>query len=223
MIDFSNVPKEKCHGWPPEDISIIESNHHERYRDKAWICSLSKNYDSLLMWSYYNGHKGACIGLDMEKVNVCLSRIMNGVYIGAREFDVQYKDIINKPDYFHSCEDIITYQISTKAKAWEHEQEVRLLLIDPKPATDFSCPCFVVMSLPYKFKDNNNSTDYKDLRAYPEIGGDCFESLYLGINIDKDDKENLIKLAKKLNPEIKIYQMNVDPKAFRLKEDLIEN
>lgn len=222
LINFSNVPNEKCHGWSPDVISMVESNQYERYRDSAWICSLSKNYDSLLMWSYYNSHKGVCIGLDMEKVKQYLSRIMNGVYIGAREFEVQYKDIIEKPDYFRDYQDFFKYQISTKAKAWEHEQEVRLLLIDPMPATVLHHPCFAVMDLPYKPKDNDWPIDYRELRAYAEIGCECFESVYLGINIDKDEKAKLIKLAKKLNPEIEIYQMNVDPEAFRLKAELKE-
>ena len=223
LIDFSNVPKEKCNGWPADLISEVEANQYENYRNSAWICSLSKNHNSLLMWSYYNGHKGVCVGLDMEKVKQHLSRIINGVYIGAREFEVQYKDIIEKPDYFRDYQDFFKYQISTKAKAWEHEQEVRLILIDPMPASVLHHPCFAVMDLPYKPKNNDEPIDYRELRAYAELGGDCFVFLYLGVNIDKDDKEKLTKLANKLNPKIKIYQMSVDPNAFRLKEDLIEN
>ena len=38
-------------------------------RNKTWLCSLSKVYDSILMWSHYCGnHKGVCIGLDMDEV-----------------------------------------------------------------------------------------------------------------------------------------------------------
>ena len=78
------------------------------------------------------------------------------------------------------------------------------------------------MLLPYEPKDENEVIDWKEVRAYPKIGGECFESLYLGINIDKEEKEKIIKVAKKLNPEIKIYQMTIDPEAFRLKEEIIE-
>ncbi len=219
LINFSDVPKEKCDGFPPEIIKMVESNQYERYRDSAWICSLSKNNDSLLMWSYYNNHKGVCIGLDMEKVKLQLSRIMNGVYIGARQFEVKYKDIIEKPDYFRDYQYFFEYQISTKAKAWEHEQEVRLVLMDPVPATVLHHPCFAVMQLPYKPKDDDKPIDYKELRAYTEIGGECFESLYLGVSIDEDDRKKVIDLAKKRNPEIKIYQMNTDPNAFKLQAE----
>lgn len=139
------------------------------------------------------------------------------------EMEVQYKDIIEKPDYFHSCQDYFRYQLSTKAKAWKHEQEVRLLLIDPTPAGTLNHPCFAPMALPYKPKDKNEVIDWKEVRAYPKIGGECFESLYLGINIDKEEKENIIKMARRRNPEIKIYQMTTDPEAFMLKEEILED
>ena len=48
-----------------------------------------------------------------------------------------------------------------------------------------------------------------------------FDSLYLGINIDKEEKEKIIKVAKERNPKIKIYQMTIAPEAFRLKGELI--
>ena len=40
---------------------------------------------------------------------------------------------------------------------------------------------------------------------------------------NKEEKEKIIKVAKKLNPEIKIYQMTIDPDAFRLKEEEVES
>lgn len=213
LIDFSQVPPEKTQVWDKEDVIAVESNHYELLRDKAWVCSLSKLHDSLLMWSYYGNHKGVCIGIDMEKADQYLSRIHCNVFIGAFEIEVQYKDIIEKPDYFHDAKDYYRYQLSTKAKAWEHEREVRLILIDPSLA-------FIPMALPYTPQEGE-TTDWKEVRAYPKIGGECFESLYLGIKIDEDDKEKIITIARKCNPNIKIYQMTIDPDAFRLKEEQI--
>lgn len=213
LIDFSQVPPEKTQVWDKEDVIAVESNHYELLRDKAWVCSLSKLHDSLLMWSYYGNHKGVCIGIDMEKADQYLSRIHCNVFIGAFDMEVQYKDIIEKPDYFHDAKDYYRYQLSTKAKAWEHEREVRLILIDPSLA-------FIPMSLPYTPQEGE-TTDWKEVRAYPKIGGECFESLYLGIKIDEAEKEKIIKIARKCNPNIKIYQMKIDPDAFRLKEEQI--
>ena len=215
LFDYSNVPVTK-NNWPPADfLKLKGETDMENQRNRAWICSLSKVHDSILMWSYYGNHRGVCIGLNMEKADKYLSEIHCAVHLGAIKMEVQYKDVLEKPDYFHDIVDYFRYQLSTKAIAWEHEKEIRLLLIEPLRG-------FVPMNLPYKPKDKNEVIDWKEVRAYPRIGGECFESLYLGINIDKEEKMKLIKVARATNPEIKIYQMATDPEAFRLKEQLIE-
>ena len=98
LIDFSNVPKEACGGWTPEIIEELRRDPFRRTREEAWICSFSKIYDSILMWSYYSKHKGIYIGLDMEKVRKYLSRMYGNVMVGCSEVEVQYKDIVEKPD-----------------------------------------------------------------------------------------------------------------------------
>ena len=37
--------------------------------------------------------------------------------IGCSEVEVQYKDIVEKPNYFRDAEDFFRYQLSTKAKS----------------------------------------------------------------------------------------------------------
>ena len=206
LIDFSNVPPEKCKGWSPEIIKLTESNRYERYREKTWICCLSKVCDSLLMWSYYNSHKGVCIGLNMEKVAEYLTPSL-GMVVFNYGFEVQYRDIVEKPDYFRDATDFFRYQMCTKGKAWEHEQEMRLLISAPNPN------CMALM--PWQ-NDEDGPIDWKAVRAFPKIGGECFESIYLGVNINKKEKEKIIKVARELNPDIRIYQMEIDTNAFRL-------
>lgn len=223
LIDFSNVPEKQMKVWGQELVMKAESNRYEHYRDGAWVCSLSKVNNSLLMWSYYSNHRGVCIGLDMEKTRKYLSKIVCTVFIGALEFDVQYREIIEKPDYFKQENgfDLLRYQLSTKAKEWEHEQEVRLVLINPTPSTIPNHSSMVSMALPYEPKDINKTIDWKEVRAYHKIGCECFESVYLGVNIDEDNRSQIIEAAKKLNPDIKIYQMRVDADAFRLQTEQI--
>ena len=165
------------------------------------------------MWSYYSKHKGICIGLDMEKVRKCLSRMHGSVMIGCSEVEVQYKDIVEKPDYFRDAKNFFHYQISTKAKAWEHEQEVRLFILNPFP---------IYMALLPGQNDDKGPIDWKEVRAFPEIGGECFESVFLGINMNAEEKSKIIRVARKLNPDIKIFQMEIDANAFRLSTKLIE-
>lgn len=214
LIDFSKVPAEKAKVWGKDGVIALESNRYERLRDETWVCSLSKIHDSLLMWSYYGNHKGVCVGLDMGKAHKYLSKIYCSIYIGAMEMEVQYKDIIEKPDFFRDAKDYFHYQLATKAKAWEHEQEVRLLLIDPFPE---------YMYLTEEQYKSNKTMNWKEVRAYPTLGGECFESVYLGINMNEQDRKKVIKAAKKCNPDIKIHQMTVDPEAFRLKGELIKD
>lgn len=217
LINFSNVPAGRCKIWPPDIVKLLESSLYKRNWENAWICSLSKVYDALLMWSYYGIHKGVCIGIDMEKADKYLSRILNGNYIGTEKLEVQYRDIVKKPDYFHDLDNgrFISYQLSTKAKAWEHEQEVRLLMRDPLNGT-----------IPWDYSESDQkedcSVDYKDIRFYPVIGRECFRELYLGVNVQKDKQDEILKVARWLNPEMKIYKMTVDPDAFRLKPQVID-
>ncbi len=222
LIDYSNACNREAEVWGKKVLEEIELCNATNRRDETWICSLSKNCDSLLMWSYYNSHKGICIGLDRKKIKDCLSQILQSSYIGAQEMEVQYKDIIEKPDYFKDHPDYLRYQLSTKAKDWAHEQEVRFILINPTPAIVPHHPCFAIMALPYKPKDNNEAIDWKELRAYTELNRDCFESVHLGVNINEKDKKEIITLAKNCNPNVKICQMTIDPNAFRLKEELIK-
>ncbi len=216
LIDFSNVPVERMNVWDKESVILLESDKYKQLRNNAYVCSLSKVHNSLLMWSYYcSNHKGVCIGIDMEKANKYLSAIPCMLLIGSEKMEVKYCDIIKKPDYFHDLEDFYRYQLSTKAKDWQHEQEVRLVLIEPSIF-------FVPMALPRE-PQKDEVVDWKEVRAYPTIGGECYESLYLGINIDITAREELIRIARKRNPDIKIFQMKVNPEAFMLKEELIKD
>ena len=215
LFDFTNAP-EYPNNWPPKDFRIAKGKlDTKNLRNRAWICSLSKIHDSLPMWSYYcSNHKGVCIGLDMEKVSTYLSKIQCGIYIGHTEMEVQYRDVIDKPSFFGGTKNAFRYQLSTKAKAWEHEQEVRLILEDPSYG-------YVPMLLNRQPK-SNEVVDCKELRVYPYLGPECFDSVYLGINMEPEIREIIIAEARKCNPDIKIYQMTINPDAFRLKEEMIK-
>lgn len=189
-------------------IRMMQSDKYRRLRERAWVCSLSKVNDSLLMWSYYTFHTGVCIGLNMDKVAKFLHPML-GQIVYPEAMEVSYSDIVSKPDYFKEAKDFHHYQLCTKAKAWEHEQEMRLIIIDPNN----SC---MPMGTSYEQKNENDLIPWNEVRFYPPIGNDCFESIYLGINISQEDKESIVKIAKDLNPKIKIYQMKTNPTAFKL-------
>ena len=214
LIDFTQIPKKEQSGWPPEIIQMIKAESFRRDHERTWLCSLSKVYDELLMWSYYNSHKGICIGIDMDKATPFLDNMYGDVMIGCMKLEVQYKDIINKPDYFKAKEDLFQYQLCTKGKAWKHEQEVRLILLDPSP---------VYMKLLSGQNDKKGPINWKDVHAFGKLSGECFDSVYLGVNITQEDKDKITKIAQQINPNIKLYQMSIDPNAFKLKAELLPN
>ena len=212
LINFSKVPEGECKVLQAEIVSLIKLIPYNSIWEDSWVCSLSKVNDALLMWSYYSSHSGVCIGVDISKAKGYFSCVWNGRGTGVDILEVQYKEIVEKPDFFHDIDegDLYRYQLSTKAKAWEHEQEIRLLIFTPYYGGVPSDP-------PKPQEKENGELDYKGLRFYPQIGKECFSSLYLGINMDKDKQDEIVGVARALNPEMKIYKMTVDPDAFRLK------
>ena len=70
-------------------------------------------------------------------------------------------------------------------------------------------------------KNENEVIDWKEVRAYPTLGEECFDSLYIGIRVDKEYRENIIRAARTCNPNIKIYQMTTDPESFMLTGKMI--
>ena len=97
--------------------------------------------------------------------------------------NIQYQNIIEKPDFFRNMnkQDFLHYQIGTKAKAWEHEEEVRLYMRGN-------------MLL--------NVINFNKEPYFLEINGECFETLYLGVRIEDKNKNEIVNAARKLNPNI---------------------
>jgi hypothetical protein len=206
LIDFSKIPPERAKKWGREDTILLDADPYRLNREEAWICCLSKVLDSMPMWTFYaKNHTGVCIGLDIEKVKPHINYML-GTMVFNDCWDVEYRDIIKKPDFYSNAEDFFTYQLITKAKDWEYEQEVRMFIFKPMPW---------IMALTRKLK-RNEVTDWKEVRAYPEISDDCFAAIYLGVNILSKHKKKIIEYAKKRNPDIKIYQMAVNPDALKL-------
>ncbi len=209
LFDYSNIPVTK-NNWPPDDFFRHKAESDMRnLRNETWMCCLSKVYDSLLMWAYYNNHKGVCIGLNKDAVMECLQHYFIGL-INPYAAEVRYRDIHQRPDYFKNPSWAIL--LTTKAKEWEHEHEVRIITKEPNWI-------HARKDIPKEYY-NDELVDGKEIRYYVPISKDCFDSIYLGVNMFHN-KDEIINAAKELNPEIKIYQIKTDPEAFKLKEEKI--
>ncbi len=222
LIDYSNVPdiiaKDEIHKqWEQE----VKENKALNLRNDTWLCSLSKVNDSLLMWSHYcYNHKGVCIGLNIDKVMACVPPMFGTMYLKPLVFDVQYQDIIERPNAYYSKEAQWGYQWCTKAKDWAYEQEVRLVM--PKPSAMYAA--FTPSQAEVAKKNKHKVWDWKEIHHYLPLKGDCYDCIYFGVKIDPKEKEKIINyVLKKLNSDTKLYQMQVDENAFRLKaEPIIE-
>lgn len=86
-------------------------------RAKTLICSFSKTHTNGLMWSMYGDeHKGCCIKLRVTSPN-------------WKELEVNYTDMkLMISDRNASIETIL----STKSQQWQHEEEIRYILTNPK-------------------------------------------------------------------------------------------
>lgn len=220
LMDFSDIPEyilnlEKV---PLEWYTEKEKNDALNLRNDTWLSSFSKTNDSLLMWSHYcNNHKGICIGVNLVEMRASMPSFGVGMYLlEPLRLEVEYQDILNRPKAYHSPIDPHFYQLLTKAKAWEYEQEVRLIIEKPHP--------FLAMLTPEQEKraKRNEVVDWKEVHHYLPIGGERFIEIYFGINTDPKEKAKIINFARtKLNPDIKLYQMRIDENAFRLKAELI--
>ena len=210
------MPKHKLQGWIPEKWWIEkEENDALNLRNNTWLCSLSKVNDSILMWAHYcYNHKGVCIGLDIDKVMQSVPQMFGEIYLQPLVLDVQYKSIIERPNGYCNAMGLFNYQWQTKAKEWEYEQEVRLVM--PKP-----CAMYAALT-PAQVKHPKETWDWREIHHYMPLKGECFDSIYFGVNTDKAEREWMIKYAhEKLNPNIKLYQMRVDANAFRLRPEII--
>jgi hypothetical protein len=214
LLDYSNVPTHGRQGGFFEKFweKKCENDALNR-RNETWLCSLSKVYDSILMWSHYcYNHKGICIGLDLDKVLESVPPMFGTLYCEPLVIDVQYKEIIERPNAYRSAEDWFRYQWQTKAKDWEYEKEVRLVMPEP-------CSIYAALT-PDQAAHPKEVWDWREIHHYMPLKGECFESIYFGVNTDASEKEKICKYAReKLNPQIKLYQMRVDENAFRLQPD----
>ena len=214
LFDSSNVPDSRAQvDFHKEWQKKIAENDALNMRNETWLCSLSKVYDSILMWSHYcYNHKGICIGLDIDKVLDSTPPMFGMIYLKPIVLDVHYHDIIERPSAYGPSAERRMYQWTTKAKEWQYEQEVRLIMPNPSQA--------YAAFTPEQVKHPKEVWDPREIHHYMPLKGDCFESIYFGVNIDQTEKDTIIKYArKKLNPQINLYQMRVDDNAFKLQPE----
>lgn len=159
------------------------------------VCSLCDSPLKFPMWSYYNQHKGVCVGLNM---NVVKEKLL-GYHQGPKRFvtirkvkyqssipqiniyDLMPEDYLNfDEESFDKAQNAIHNFLSTKALWWSDENEYRLLL-----------------------RENEISPTDEPVKVRVE---NLIDSVYLGCKYD-GDITSIIDLAKKR--KFNVYRMDI--------------
>ncbi|WP_379953215.1 DUF2971 domain-containing protein [Dokdonia sp. R78006] len=107
----------------PEEVQQNHQNHFfKQINDCYGIFSLSKKWNSLLMWSHYgNNHKGFCIGFRED--------LMRKSSLFGAGFEVNYTTKFPERNPLKRIEPIQDsfLQLGHKASEWKYEEEFRLI------------------------------------------------------------------------------------------------
>lgn len=112
----------------PEYLIRVDNEKRKDIERNFGICCLSKNRNSLLMWSHYaNCHKGYCFGVDFNGLLEFFEELAKQNIL-IDDFPVIYdNDFPELIPEFQNDSQFVLDQFRYKAKNWEHEKEHRLV------------------------------------------------------------------------------------------------
>ncbi len=165
-------------------------------QDKRYgILSLSARWNRILLWSHYsNNHQGICIGFWTNQLRNFGPFVKYGEARYENDYPKNLKPIVFKENSEESRTQAFI-QTHTKARIWRYEKEVRFL----------------------KIFDRSNPKPFERLIHFPNS---VFAEVILGINISKEDREEIIQICKIKN--IPVYQARKVPFKFAIDRELIE-
>ena len=112
----------------------VHFSSHINYLRKVLIekwafCALSRNYNDILMWSYYaNGHNGMVVGFDFKKQKdrKIFQKVNYKNSLGDFDLNI-YADFLQGKYLLPK----LLKDISIKAECWKREKEWRLWRLEP--------------------------------------------------------------------------------------------
>ena len=176
-------------------ITIVEC--FTRDLSEVGVFCTTSRHDSLLMWAHYaQSHEGAVLQFapDLER-NSLLCRSKPVRYAQERALPFRTPTDLLKHALTmsseESAEDIMDRLIFTKGQEWEYEQEFRLALRKfVPPDADFGTLNFAPCEL---------------------------DAVYLGCRIGLSDSQNVMKLARSLNPNVQLFRAKLSTREYALK------
>ncbi|WGQ10728.1 DUF2971 domain-containing protein [Pedobacter gandavensis] len=151
------------------------------------VTCFSTSFEEVLMWAHYcKNHTGICIGFDLVKLYSFLRNY--GHEIGY--FPVDYVDSINKKSLYPVNAEAIMYMLKTKSDIWKYEKEVRII--------------------------GSKFTFDEKLMSFIKLPKEIFTHVYIGINVTPNKRDEVLSLAKEINPNISVFKMIPDYTLLKL-------
>lgn len=166
--------------------SVLKSIFHN-IKTELWISCFCREYNEILMWSHYaDKHKGLCIGFNLDGLLETFKFIKS---------NVNYPDNFSKVDYCANPEKALEYFVSTKAKNWKYENEIRL-------------------------RTNKENIEFIDnpLKGITKISPKSISEIYIGNKTELTDCELSDIISKYGNNGIKIRKMKLNKNEYSLIE-----
>lgn len=170
-----------------ENILFAKQNLH------YGVLSLSKRWDSILMWSHYaQNHRGYCVGFWEEKLRESRKFGKGGPITYNPENDYPVINPLKENEQDQMIDKF--KETHTKAFDWKYEEEYRVnkLFLPDVP------------------------TDYDRTIKIPD---DFFAEITIGLMTPKEHREEIIELARKKN--IRIYEATKIPLKFAINRNEI--
>lgn len=102
----------------PDVFNQLYANSSEQVKKRLGTLSLSKTYRDILMWSHYaDNHRGQVLELD----------VLSDLEFFFVPVEIDYQSSFKPLNYLKDSEGSAMRNLSTKAKSWSYEQEVRII------------------------------------------------------------------------------------------------
>lgn len=178
-------------------IDDLYKNANRNVNLDIGILSLSKNWNSTLMWSHYSDcHKGYCIGFNKNHsfFNECIRE--NGTKSKVVKEVIYSKDRVQIP-MDEQTDKLIYEPFITKACGWNYEQEIR-----------------VISSLNLSQETNNG--EICDIHLF-KVPYDTIQEIIMGVNISPENEKKIKEFSSR--NKIQIFKCKISDKEFNMERE----
>ena len=176
--------------FAPEPSNWSKVVHHRMAQAIRAFC-LSERFDNLLMWAHYaKDHKGYVVGFDVHQDTAEFARMAPMVY--RDEFPTN-------DDAFRTAGVFIGRTVQSD-QDFTHYVQHKLL----------------TKSSAWAHEKEWRALGGPIEEPLVRIQSKAFVSLHVGCRDDNETTANAIRLAKSINPEIKVYRSRISTRAFSL-------